>query len=349
MNITIIIVVAGMLILALVWIRFSIGRELNKKREGDQGLGLIQNQINAQTTQTAQQMDMLRNSIQQMQNSINSSLQSSNKTVGDRLDAAANVIRGVNNQLGQLEKSTQQVFDIGKNIAELDMILRAPKLRGNIGELFLGDLLGQILPSGHFTLQHHFQGGEAVDAVIRLQNGLVPIDSKFPLENFRKMAKETDEKAALGHRKVFIRDVKKHIDKIASQYIRTDEGTFDFALMYIPAENIYYETILTDRYEAQDKSLFNYALERRVIPVSPNSFYAYLQTILLGLKGMRIEEEARNIIDQLGRLKKEFERFEEVFRLVGTHLDKAGKQYINAEKQLNQFGAKLDQIDQTEG
>jgi DNA anti-recombination protein RmuC len=156
-----------------------------------------------------------------------------------------------------------------------------------------------------------------VDAVIRLQAGLVPVDAKFPLENFQRLVKaETpEEKKVL--RRAFITDVKKHIEAIATKYIRTDEGTFDFALMYVPAENVYYETIIKDDELGADGALFAHALARRVIPVSPNSFYAYLQTILLGLKGLRVEESAREIINHLARLNQEFDRFSESFRLVG--------------------------------
>ena len=139
--------------------------------------------------------------------------------------------------------------------------------------------------------------------------------------------------------------MKGHIDAIASKYIRTDENTFDFALMYVPAENVYYETIIRDDEFGGEMSLFGYALDKRVIPVSPNSFYAYLQTIILGLKGMRVEERSREILQNLSRLQKNFQNFSEAFRLVGQHLDNSLKQYANAEKRFGKMETKVDQID----
>lgn len=313
------IVIAVILLIALLatawWMRKSVLDAVNRPRD-DQAMILLQNQVNELGAR-----------------------------VDARLDKASAVIHGVSSQLGQLGEASKRIFDLGKDISSLQEILRAPKLRGGLGELFLGDLLAQILPPDHYQMQFAFKGGEAVDAVIRLKTGLVPVDAKFPLENFRRIAQEGSDDERAAARKIFVRDVKKHIDAIAQKYIRTDEGTFDFALMYIPAENVYYEIILRDEGSGSEMALFNYALAKRVIPVSPNSFYAYLQTILLGLKGMRVEESARDMINHIARLKKEFERFDEAFRLIGTHLDRSAKQYREAEGRLGKIGDKMEQID----
>ena len=154
-----------------------------------------------------------------------------------------------------------------------------------------------------------------------------------------------DEDTVVREKKQFVRDVKVHIDAIASKYIRTDEGTFDFALMYIPAENVYYEIIIKDNDVSTDMTLFSYALKKRVIPVSPNNLYAYLQTVMLGLKGMKVEESARDILNNLTRLQKEFDKFAEAFRLIGTHLDNAQKKFLEAEKRHGKVESKLEQID----
>jgi DNA recombination protein RmuC len=214
-----------------------------------------------------------------------------------------------------------------------------------LGELFLGDLLAQILPPTHYALQHKFKSGEAVDAAISLGQGLVPVDSKFPLENFRRVIageSEDDRKAA---KRKFSADVKKHIDSIAAKYILPDEGTFDFALMYIPAENVYYEVILKDDAFGEDKGLCAYALAQRVIPVSPNSFYAYLQAIVLGLKGLRIEKNAHEMIQHLKRLQGDFQRFREDFDVLGKHLGNTRGKYEDAAKRLERFGEKLASVD----
>jgi DNA recombination protein RmuC len=325
----VLIVLIGM----IVWLRSAL-RALAPRPEEQQALGELRGQLNGVTQQVAL-----------LQSQVTQSLGDTRKAMDTRLDGAAIVIKEVSRQLGQLSEKTQQLSDIGKDISSLQDILRSPKLRGNMGELFLGDLLAQILPPEHYQLQYTFQDGGKVDAVIRLQAGLVPVDAKFPLENFQRLVKteSPEEKKAL--RRAFLQDVKKHVDAIATKYIRTDEGTFDFALMYIPAENVYYETIIKDDELGADGALFGYALTRRVIPVSPNSFYAYLQTVLLGLKGLRVEESAREIINHLARLNQEFDRFSESFRLVGDHLENALKKYEEAQKRLLKVEGKMEQLD----
>src|SRR5947208_1118110 len=146
----------------------------------------------------------------------------------------------------------------------------------------------EVLPARHFTLQHTFQNGERVDAVVRLGPALVPVDAKFPLEDFRRLLEAGDDETRTRARRAFVARVRKHIDDVATKYILPDEGTYDFALMYVPAENVYYEAIVRDD-GGNDRELSAYALERKVIPVSPNCFYAYLQAIVLGLRGLRIE------------------------------------------------------------
>lgn len=316
-----------------LWLRSTL-RALAPRPEDQQALAELRGQLNGVTQQVAL-----------LQSQVTQSLGDTRKAMDVRLDGAAVVIKDVSRQLGQLSEKTQQLADIGKDIASLQDILRSPKLRGNMGELFLGDLLAQILPPEHYQLQYAFQDGGKVDAVIRLQAGLVPVDAKFPLENFQRLVKSETPEEKKGLRRAFISDVKKHVEAIATKYIRTDEGTFDFALMYIPAENVYYETIIKDDELSADGALFDYALARRVIPVSPNSFYAYLQTVLLGLKGLRVEESAREIINHLARLNQEFDRFSESFRLVGDHLENALKKYEDAQKRLLKVEGKMEQLD----
>ena len=292
----------------------------------NQQLGQITLQVNSQLCQVTQQ------------------LQKSTGDLNTRLDNAARVVQEVSKGLGSLSEATKKVFDVGKDIASLQEILRSPKLRGGLGELFLGDLLAQIFPPAYYTLQHKFKSGEAVDAVIRLGHNLVPVDAKFPLENFRRVVETASEEERRVAKRKFIADVKKHIDAIAGKYVLPDEGTFDFALMYIPAENVYYELIIRDEAVDTDKALLNYAFMKRVIPVSPNSFYAYLQTILLGLKGMHVEEQAQEILKNLARLSGDFEKFRADFELVGKHLTNTKSKYDDADKRLEKFGDRLQSL-----
>ncbi len=269
-------------------------------------------------------------------------MQDSNKHVGDRLDKAAQVVGDVQKSLGRMEEATGRVFEVGKDISKLQEILKAPKLRGALGELFLGDLLAQVLPQDRFKLQHSFKNGQKVDAVICSAQGLIPVDSKFPLENFVRLLESPTEEDRKAARRIFLQDVRKHIEAISQKYIVADEGTLDFALMYIPAENVYYEVILKS--DALEKDLLRYAQERRVFPVSPNSFYAYLQTISIGFKGLQLQEGIREVQDNLGRLKKEFEKFGGEFTKLGTHLGHARGSFESADRQLQRLGEKLNSV-----
>ncbi|MBI4522739.1 MAG: DNA recombination protein RmuC [Deltaproteobacteria bacterium] len=321
------------------------------ERKDDQSLLLLQQQIEQLRGQLSQVLESSAQHITQQLGQVLShvserlkenseTLQRTQQGLGERLDNAARVVGNVQRSLGSLEEANRKIYEVGKDIASLQEILRAPKLRGGLGEFFLGDLLGQVLPPDHFAMQHCFRSGEKVDAIVKLGGSLVPVDSKFPLENFRRIIEGvTDDDRAKAKRQ-FVTDVKKHIDAIASKYILPDEGTYDFALMYIPAENVYYETIIKDD-SGGDKTLSHYALQRRVIPVSPNSFYIYLQAIVLGLRGMRIEERAKEIIQYLTRLEGDFSRLKEDFTLLGRHLGHAQSSFQNTEKRLEQFGQKL--------
>jgi len=291
-------------------------------------------------------MEELRGSINRLYPDLTNTLQNVDKNVNSRLDNAAKVIGDVQRQLGEVHAATKQVQESQKDISSLQEILRAPKIRGGMGELFLSDLLKQVLPISHYREQYRFKNGAIVDAVIILKEKMVPIDSKFPLENFKKVQEAKDDTAKLAGKKQFVRDVKKHIDDISRKYILPDEGTFDFALMYVMAENVYYEMIIKDEDLGDDKSIFKYAIDNKVIPVSPNSFYGYLQTILLGLRGMRIEAQAQEILSNLNRLEGDFERVMNDFSTMGKHLKDLFSKYEDTEKRLTKFGDKLGSLEE---
>ncbi len=263
--------------------------------------------------------------------------------MGSRLDvnlqASANLMGTIGKGLEGVKGSADQILEVGRSIAGLEDILKPPKLRGGLGELLLGRLLEQVLPKANYSLQHRFRSGEAVDATIDLGVALVPVDAKFPLESFTRMtAAESDEERS-RLRRDFVKVVKGHIDAVA-KYIRPDEGTFDFALMYIPAENVYYETIVKSAGELEG-GIQEYALERHVVPVSPNSFYAYLQAIVLGLQGLKVEREAQQILGHLTRLKGDFGRFRGEFEVLGRHLTNARNKYDDLDRTVERFGDRL--------
>lgn len=302
---------------------------------------LLQQQLENLRTQVADSLQRNTDTLNRQLDSISGQVQNSNKTVGDRLDNATRVVNDVKKELGSLSQASERILEVGKDISGLQEILRAPKLRGNLGEFFLGDLLSQILPGANYTLQYKFRSGEVVDAVIMLGNGLVPVDSKFPLENFKRVLEAQNDNDRKTARKKFMTDVKKHVDDIAAKYILPDEKTFDFALMYIPAENVYYETIVKDEISQEENTLSAYAISKKVIPVSPNSFFAYLQSIVLGLRGLKIEKSAQEIMQHLSRLKGDFARFNEEYEILGKHLTGAKNKYDDTTKRLEKFGDKL--------
>lgn len=340
--------------LALVLLGWFFLRRLQSlllEKPEDHSLLLMQQQIDQLRAQLTQSLDNNSQSIQQqlgqLLGHVNQRLKENaevlsqtQQNLGERLDNAARVVGNVQRSLGGLEEANRKIYEVGKDIASLQEILRAPKLRGGLGEFFLEDLLGQILPAEHFSTQHGFRSGEKVDAVVKLGNSLVPVDAKFPLENFKRILAATSDEETHRAKRQFVVDVKKHIDAIAAKYILPDEGTYDFALMYIPAENVYYETIIKEDV-ADDKSLSHYALGKHVIPVSPNSLYAYLQVIVLGLRGMKVEERAKEILEYLSRLQNDFAKFRDEYTLLGKHLGHAQASHQNAERRLDQFGQKL--------
>ncbi len=340
---TTILTIAFVILCAALCVALAILYRFHKNNQG--GDAHLERQLQNTTQTVLQQLNAITKQMNDRLRENTQSQQHTNQTMGERLDVAARSYAIVTNKLAQLEEANKRIYDVGKDIASLQEILRSPKLRGTIGEFFLGNLLAQILPSEHYTEQHRFQSGEVVDAVVKLRdNMLVPVDSKFPLENFQKMLAAPDEEKDV-HKKMFVSDVKKHIDKIAKQYILPDEGTLNIALMYIPAENVYYETIVKG---VEENDLVHYAHSRNVIPVSPNSFYVYLQTILLGLRGMQIESSAREMMQNLSRLKGDLERFNGDYGLVGKHLTNAARAFDDSRKRLEKFDSKFEKVAQIE-
>jgi len=252
-------------------------------------------------------------------------------TVADGARQQAGVLADVRERLGALGEATRRLESLGAAVADVQQLLQVPRLRGTLGEIWLEELIRQVLPPAAFATQHVFSSGERVDAVLRLGDRLVPVDAKFPLEACRRMLAATDEGVRDRERRAFLRSVRARIDEIADKYIRPDEGTYDFAFMYVPAEGVYYEAVVRDAGPGDD-NLIGYALQRRVVPVSPHTFYAYLLVIMHGLKGLEVEARAREILDDLGALRQQFTAFWESYDKVGTHLTNASRQYGEAER-----------------
>jgi DNA recombination protein RmuC len=290
----------------------------------------------------AQQLEALRTAQDKTSENLQKSLQAGQTNLSQGLQSSQQVLSRLNTQIGELQGTNKQMLQLGTDVRRLEDILSSPKLRGQMGEWSLENLLAQILPKDSYKLQYAFKDGKTVDATVQLPDFLVPVDAKFPLPSFEKVIQaETDvEKTKL--RKQFLKDVTAHIDKIASDYIRPAEGTLDFALMYIPAENIYYETIV--RYAGETQDILQYSLDKKVIPVSPNLLYAYLMTVVMGLHGLQIEKQAAEIRQNLKRLNASFADFINNWDILGKHIRNAYSQYDEGHKKLDRFGMQLDQI-----
>jgi len=348
----------GLILLFLILSLFKqkqIQDSLKKSPEADMPLVLLQQQVEKLREQVQAKLDGSANLLEKQLGNLNHQLnerlkdssqilQKSQESVGTRLDHAAKVVGELQGKLGKLEEANTRIFEVGKDIRSLQEILKSPKMRGSLGEYFLGDLLLQILPKEHFELQRSFKNNEKVDAAILIGEAWVSVDAKFPLENFQRFLAASDEAEKKNLRKVFTSDVKKHIDAIAQKYIRPDEGTYEFALMYVPAENIYYEIIVKDELTEGEHVLANHAMQKKVIPVSPNTLYIYLQTIALGLKGLRIEKTAKEILNGLTRLGSDLEKISEAFRKVGVHLRNAEGAFEDADGRLNKFSDKIERL-----
>lgn len=235
----------------------------------------------------------------------------------------------------QMAKELGSVREIGHTMRDFQDFLKSPKLRGNIGEQVLRDLLDQVLPRNNFQLQYQFQEGQKVDAIVKTKQGIIPIDSKFPMESFKRISK-AKSKEQEQYKKEFVRAIKKHIDDISKKYILPHEGTVDFALMYVPSEPVYYEITLNQ------SELLEYGYNKKVYFVSPNSFYYFLKIILIGLEGAKIEEASKKILQGLRAIQQESMKFGEEFSILTSHIDHAKS---TSERVQNRYGRLVGKID----
>lgn len=260
--------------------------------------------------------------------STNSRIEGQSKSFNERLDSATHT-------MSQVQRSLGEMSEIGKGIRTLQDFLQSPKLRGGLGEEVLKEMIGQTFPKNAFHLQYPFKSGVKVDAVLKTDAGLLCIDSKFPMENFNLMLKgETESERNLGKRQ-FIQDVKKHIEDINKKYILPDEGTMDFALMYIPSEAVYYEVV-------NIPELSTFARRLRVYPVSPNTLYAHLQVLLLSFEGKDLEAKSKEVFRILRAIQNDYGKVEENLSTLQKHLNNAYNMMTNVFSSFNQLGQKIN-------
>lgn len=334
MLLTILIIVLTILVLfvlaLLIWLlnaHFTAARE-------DQGRAATIEAIQ-------QQLENLRKSTDTARETLAESLETGQKSLNKNLQFSTETLNKLHKQMGDLHSSSKNMLQLGEEVKKLQKIFSTTSLRGQMGEWSLKTILENILPGEAYALQHGFKNGSRVDALIKMNNYCVPIDAKFPLPSFEKMTAAETEEARLGHRKQFLKDVQSHIDEIAAKYINPEEGTLDFAMMFIPAENVYYETIV--KYPNQPQDIMQYCLDKKVIPVSPNLLYAYLMTVVMGLHGLQIEKQAAEIRSNLKKLNSSFAMFINNWDILGKHIKNTYSQYEQGQKNLDRFAMQLEQ------
>jgi DNA recombination protein RmuC len=299
------VIVTIVIALAVFWF---VKRELTFLKENLKPDDSLVEWLKNQQKESQRSSQFFNQTLAQTNQNIQQVLSQNTKTINQRLDNATKYISQVSQEVGKMS-------EIGRSMQELQEFLKSPKLRGNIGEEVLKDLIGQMFPKSSFHLQYQFKTGNKVDAALKTEAGILPIDSKFPMENFTKMSKAPEAERKLLKRQ-FITDVKKHIKAISEKYILPDEGTVDFALMYIPSESVFYEVI-------NDQTLFEYARQNRVYIVSPSSLYAHLRVILLSFEGKQIESQTRQVFRMLQAIQKDYQKMEGNLTVLGKHVNNA--------------------------
>jgi DNA recombination protein RmuC len=342
--VAVIVVLCAALLSALAasaWTRRRQQSEWGALRQEMQGLVAGQGQsVAAQLGQfsqsVVQQLGQVSQQVQSGLASTGSLVSDAQRAVAERLESSTSVIRKLQRQLGEVQQSGR---DLSEAARMMESVLGGAKTRGTLGEVALGRLLADTLPPASYTEQHRFSTGEIVDAVVRFREKLLPIDSKFPLDDYRRLV-DLGEEA----RKGFSQSVRSHADSISRKYILPGEGTLDVAMMFVPSEGIYYELLRSA--DPKGTPLDEYCRRKNVLAVSPSTLYAHLSVVAMGLRGMQIEDNARRLLASMAGLKKHWDNFAEVYERLGTHLRNAQQSYADADHRLERARAELDQMQQ---
>jgi DNA recombination protein RmuC len=343
--------IAVLVVLLVLWLVLQGSQSQKKNQILESQMTELRRDLQSITSvqaQSAGQMEAVAKNVTQrldsiapaLQDAIKNSAQITGQIAQQAQSAMAVDLKNTRDQIGQIQKQLGEVQEAGKQMSQtaqtLEGILGGAKSRGSFGEVTLERLLEDSLPSSQYEMQYRFSNGEAADAVIMLRDKkLMAIDSKFPLDAFRRIATEGDDA-----RKSFATAVKGHADSIAKKYIVPDEGTLDVALMFVPSEVVYYELLTTD--DAKGQKLDAYCRDKQIIAVSPNTLYAHLCVIAMGMRGMQIEENAKRLYASLSGMQKQMETFTGVFEKLGTHLKNAQQSYSESEKRLEKAQNTLD-------
>ena len=278
--------------------------------------------------------------VQESEDRLGRALEAVRSNLVDVTTSSQDSLVKVSQDLGSLRESTGGLLEETRKLGELREAFKAPGPRGGFGELLLENALRELLPADQYDTQHSFADGTRVDVTVRIGDRLVPIDSKFPSATFEVLVSASTDEDRARARTAFLRAVRGHVDDVA-QYIKADEGTVDYALMYVPAENVYHQIIVRERGEDPESAPVRYAQERGVILTSPNTLYLYLQTIAMALRGFAVERHAKDISDQVSRLTREYAAVLQEYSVLGTHLNNARSKHEDVSRALDRFKERL--------
>jgi DNA recombination protein RmuC len=314
--IVILILVLGVFFVTLYWL---LQKLLNKKKPEDASLLMLQNQMN------------------EISRVLDSKLGESQKVTLHQFQESAKIIRDVTEKLTKLDETNKQVINFADQLKNLQDILKNPKQRGILGEYYLETVLKNVFSPGDYQMQYGFKDGVIVDAVVFVKDKIIPIDSKFSLENYNRILEARGEEKE-RYESAFVQDLKNRIDE-TSKYIKPSEGTMEFAFMFIPSEAVYYDLLINKvgAIKANTRDLIEYAAEKKVMIVSPTTFLAYLQTVLQGLRALKIEESAKEIIKSVIELGRHMSGYETYIKKLGIHLDTTVNSYNFAYKELGKL------------
>ncbi len=301
---------------------------------------LKENKPKVPDTALTDALSFLQRDVQDVRRSVDTRIGEAsrdiNTSVQKQLSESVKIVREVTEGLTKLGETNKQVVSFAEQLKQLSDVLKNPKQRGVLGEYYLEAVLQNVLPPKSFVMQYGFENGEIVDAAIFVKDKVIPVDSKFSLENYNRFiqAQNADEKAQFE--KLFKQDLKMRIDE-TSKYVRPNENTMDFAFMFIPSEGVYYDILIGTGSAISAQDLIKYAFARKVIIVSPTSFLAYLQTVLQGLKAMQIEESAKEIRARVEDLGKHIGKWEEYYKKLGATLSTSVNHYNAGYKELGKI------------
>lgn len=276
--------------------------------------------------------------LQKVNDQLNRGMSDSTKTMQEQFKQSSDIIKDVTSKLTKLDETNKQVVSFAEQMKSLEKILTNQKQRGILGEIMLETLLSNIFPPDQYSIQHKFENGDIVDAVVHLKDKIIPIDSKFSLENYNKIMQEDKKEVREKLEKEFKSDIKKTIDQTA-KYIRPKENTTDFAFMFIPAEGVYYNMIAfqTGTLDVNSQNLIEYAFSKHVVIVSPTTFSAYLQTVLQGLKAVEMEKNVQEIVKRVGELGRHLNGYQLYMQKLGSNLGTTVNMYNNATKEFSKI------------